>query len=121
MDWYLITAVLFTLVIVGIGVILIWLALRIFGAANRPDELRSLASFNSVLRETDEAPDFYIERVRRKFLERSVRGVAKYGTNLERTDLTTREWMVHAQEEAMDFAAYLEVLIHRVEKGSCNV
>lgn len=38
-------------------------------------------------------------------------GRKKYGTSMERTDLTKLEWLRHAQEEAMDFAIYLEKLI----------
>ena len=34
----------------------------------------------------------------------------KYGTNLDRTDLSTAEWIQHAQEELMDGILYLEKL-----------
>lgn len=37
-------------------------------------------------------------------------GLAKYGTSMERTDLSEKEWLQHAQEEALDFAVYLEKL-----------
>lgn len=40
-------------------------------------------------------------------------GFRKYGVTTERTDLSTLDWLKHAQEEAMDFAVYLEVLIQR--------
>ena len=40
-------------------------------------------------------------------------GVNKYGTTLERKDLTPLDWLVHAQEEVMDLAGYLEVLIQQ--------
>lgn len=59
--------------------------------------------------------DIHVEAVRNKMLERSQRGLNKYGVSLERTDLNTRDWLIHAQEEAMDLAAYLQVLIDRVE------
>lgn len=58
-------------------------------------------------------PDRHIEAVREKMRERSLVGVSKYGTTLERNDLTTLDWLIHAQEEAMDLAGYLEVLISR--------
>lgn len=48
-----------------------------------------------------------------KLAERSRAGQLKYGTKLDRTDLSQRDWLVHAQEEAMDLANYLEVLIQR--------
>ena len=37
-------------------------------------------------------------------------GLNKYGTNTERTDLTTLEWLQHLQEELMDGAVYIERL-----------
>ena len=45
-----------------------------------------------------------------RFKERSEAGMKKYKTTLERTDLTTLEWLTHAQEAAMDFCLYLERL-----------
>ena len=45
-----------------------------------------------------------------KFYERSQVGIKKYNTTLERNDLSTLEWLNHAQEEAMDFVLYLERL-----------
>ena len=44
------------------------------------------------------------------FLKRSNVGIEKYGTTLDRDDLTPLEWLKHAQEEAMDFTLYLEKL-----------
>ena len=57
--------------------------------------------------------DKIVESVRQKLLERSKAGINKYNTTLERNDLTTLEWLIHAQEEAMDLANYLEVLIQK--------
>lgn len=51
------------------------------------------------------------ETVCRKIAERAERGKSKYGVTMERTDLTRKQWLQHAQEEAMDFAIYLEKLI----------
>lgn len=42
--------------------------------------------------------------------ERRERGRRKYGTTMERDDLTPAQWAQHAQEEALDFAIYLERL-----------
>jgi hypothetical protein len=44
------------------------------------------------------------------FKKRSEIGIKKYNTTLERSDLSTLEWLQHAQEEAMDFVLYLERL-----------
>jgi|TARA_R110000787_G_scaffold172894_2_gene285499 hypothetical protein len=46
-----------------------------------------------------------------KIIKRSEMGRKKYGTTMERTDLSEIEWLKHAQEEAMDLAVYLEKLI----------
>ena len=46
-----------------------------------------------------------------KIAKRSIAGLNKYGTTMERKDLTKLEWLVHAQEEAMDLCVYLERLI----------
>ena len=46
-----------------------------------------------------------------KVSERAKLGLAKYGVTVERTDLTRRQWLQHAQDEAMDLAVYLQRLI----------
>jgi hypothetical protein len=55
--------------------------------------------------------DQNVNRVRAKLHERMLRGLSKYGVTTERTDLTRKEWLQHAQEEALDLAVYLEKLI----------
>lgn len=40
--------------------------------------------------------------------QRAKEGKNKYGVTMERDDLTLKEWVQHAQEEAMDLAVYLE-------------
>lgn len=57
------------------------------------------------------ASDANVESVRAKLHQRAARGLQKYGVTTERTDLDTLAWLNHAQEEAMDFAVYLERLI----------
>lgn len=54
--------------------------------------------------------DKIVEAVLMQFLNRSKRGIEKYGVTLDREDLTMLEWINHAQEEAMDFVLYLEKL-----------
>jgi hypothetical protein len=51
------------------------------------------------------------ESVCEKIRLRSEAGRKKYGVTMERTDLTRREWLIHAQQEAMDLCIYLEKLI----------
>jgi hypothetical protein len=51
------------------------------------------------------------EAVIEKIRARRHAGRRKYGVSMERTDLTKLDWLRHAQEEALDFAIYLEKLI----------
>jgi len=55
------------------------------------------------------------EQVCFKILKRSEIGKKKYGTTMERGDLTKLQWLKHAQEEAMDLAVYLEKIIQELE------
>ena len=55
------------------------------------------------------------EQVCFKILKRSEVGKKKYGTTMERNDLTRLDWLKHAQEEAMDLAVYLQKLIELEE------
>ena len=54
--------------------------------------------------------DSIVESIIDKFKRRSDEGIVKYNTTLDRKDLTTIEWITHAQEEAMDLILYLERL-----------
>jgi tRNA A37 threonylcarbamoyladenosine biosynthesis protein TsaE len=54
--------------------------------------------------------DNIVERVRDAFKKRSERGLKKYGTTLDRDDLTHVEWLQHLQEELMDATLYIEKL-----------
>jgi hypothetical protein len=55
-------------------------------------------------------PDETVRGVLKRFNARSLAGIEKYSTTLERNDLSTLEWLTHAQDEAMDFVLYLERL-----------
>tara|TARA_R100000995_G_scaffold14634_1_gene5726 strand:- start:2666 stop:3004 length:339 start_codon:yes stop_codon:yes gene_type:complete len=50
-----------------------------------------------------------------KILKRAAKGKSKYGVTMEREDLSTLDWLRHAQEEAMDLAVYLQRLIEEEE------
>lgn len=50
------------------------------------------------------------ERLITMLRERDARGLQKYGTTLDRSDLTPEQWIDHAIEEALDFAGYLMAL-----------
>lgn len=51
------------------------------------------------------------DSVASKLKTRALAGFNKYGVTMERTDLSRLDWLIHAQEEAMDLAVYLERLI----------
>ena len=52
-----------------------------------------------------------------KILSRAKVGKAKYGTTMERTDLSRLDWLIHTQEEVMDTLVYLEKLISLEDVG----
>ena len=54
--------------------------------------------------------DKIVLRVLARFSERSQVGIKKYNTTLERTDLSTLEWLTHLQDELMDATLYVERL-----------
>lgn len=53
--------------------------------------------------------------VMNKFRERSETGITKYGTTLDRDDLSHIEWLNHAQDELMDATLYLERLKRKIQ------
>lgn len=44
----------------------------------------------------------------RQLVERDRKGLAKYGTTLDRSDLTRNEWLQHMTEELLDAAGYAQ-------------
>jgi hypothetical protein len=52
--------------------------------------------------------DSIVTAVVDRFKHRSEFGQKKYGTNLDRTDLSFLDWVQHMQEELMDAILYLE-------------
>jgi len=40
-------------------------------------------------------------------------GRAKYGTTVDKANLSEKEWMQHAYEEALDFAIYLKRMMSK--------
>ena len=54
--------------------------------------------------------DSIVTSIIKQFEERSEAGKTKYGTDLDRTDLSLLEWVEHAKQEHMDAILYLEKL-----------
>jgi hypothetical protein len=61
-----------------------------------------------------ESTDSIVFSIVSQFVKRSEIGKSKYGTTLDRTDLSVLEWIQHAQEEQMDAILYLEKLKHEL-------
>jgi hypothetical protein len=78
-----------------------------------PETTNSI-SFNK--EEFDEEEDYLskldtvVKSVLEKYIDRSMFGKKKYGTTLDRKDLTILDWINHTQEELMDATLYLEKL-----------
>ncbi len=64
--------------------------------------------------------DKIVEQVVQKFNQRSQRGIEKYGTTLDRDDLSIEEWVDHAIEESMDFILYLYKIKTEIKKWEQN-
>ena len=54
--------------------------------------------------------DSNVEKVCKALKKREEKGMNTYGVSTDRTDLTTREWLQHLQEELMDACVYIEKL-----------
>lgn len=67
------------------------------------ENIRNNIPFNRYLTQ-----DSIVNSVIAQFATRSNIGLEKYGTTLDRDDLTILEWIQHAQEEMMDGTLYLE-------------
>ena len=52
--------------------------------------------------------DSIVTSIIKQFEERSAMGKVKYGTDLDRTDLSLVDWIEHAKQEHMDAILYLE-------------
>jgi hypothetical protein len=64
-----------------------------------------------LINQTDSVVDSIIDQ----FVQRATFGKQKYGTDLDREDLSVLEWIEHAKQEHMDAILYLEKLKKIVE------
>lgn len=62
--------------------------------------------------------DPIVQSVVDRISRRSDAGMKKYGVTMLRDDVSTVQWLRHAQEEALDFAVYIERIIHDIEASS---
>ncbi len=61
--------------------------------------------------------DSVVENVINRLKDRAKIGYEKYGTDLDRNDLITEQWIEHAIEEALDFSLYLTKLKNQLKKS----
>ena len=64
---------------------------------------------------------FRSDRLKSLLDARHAAGLAKYGTTVDRTDLTPDQWAQHALEELLDGAAYLMRLKEEMEKREARI
>lgn len=55
------------------------------------------------------------EKVIAEIRQRAKKGEAKYGTTMDRGDLSLKEWLQHLKEEMMDGVIYTQKIIHVLE------
>jgi hypothetical protein len=73
--------------------------------------VQELRELGILVEDNPKVKDSIVNSVLDKYVTRSEVGQKKYNTNLDRTDLAPSDWLLHAQEEAMDLSLYLEKLI----------
>ena len=59
--------------------------------------------------------DSIVASIIKQFEDRSVAGKKKYGTDLDRQDLSLLEWIEHAKQEHMDAILYLEKIKNELD------
>ena len=66
--------------------------------------------------ELSEFRDKHVDEVVDMYHERSAAGFKKYGTTLERNDLTIDQWLNHLMEELMDATLYISKIREELNK-----
>lgn len=61
--------------------------------------------------------DSVVTEILNRYKDRAKLGLNKYGTTLDRDDLTTEQWLDHAIEEALDLSLYLTKLKQNFKKS----
>ena len=65
-----------------------------------------------VIPKTDSIVDSIIDR----FIVRAQFGKSKYGVDLDRTDLSLKEWLQHSIEEKLDDILYMQRALKEIER-----
>jgi len=71
-----------------------------------------------VTNQEDFKPDSVVQAVIERFVDRAKFGKHKYGTDLDRNDLSMEEWIRHAQDELHDGILYLEKIKQIIQRAN---
>ena len=69
--------------------------------------------YTRTVKKTDSVVDSIID----KFIERATIGKAKYGTDLDRNDLSLEDWLEHSIQEKMDDILYMQKTLKVVREA----
>jgi hypothetical protein len=73
-----------------------------------------IESFNTrTVKRTDSVVDSIID----KFIDRATVGKTKYGTDLDRNDLSLEDWLEHSIQEKMDDILYMQKTLKVVREA----
>ena len=78
--------------------------------------VKESSNLNPIEFEDGYVTDTVVTSIINQFVKRAQFGEAKYGTNLDRKDLNTLDWIEHAKQELMDGILYLEKLKQELEE-----
>jgi hypothetical protein len=62
-----------------------------------------------------------LAKVFAEFIEREERGFKKYGTTMDRNDLSLDEWIQHLKEELLDAICYLQKVQDIIEQNGKEI
>lgn len=82
--------------------------------------MEKMEVLEQVKKEYLEKIDPVVEANRALLHQRSQVGIAKYGVTLDGARLSERELIVHALQEALDLANYLQAQLQRVDREAGN-
>jgi len=65
----------------------------------------------------DFTPDSIVQSIIERFVERAKFGEKKYGTNLDRSDLSLEDWLEHSIQEKLDDILYMQKALKELQDG----
>jgi len=65
----------------------------------------------------DFTPDSIVQTIIERFVERAKFGEKKYGTNLDRKDLSLEDWLEHSIQEKLDDILYMQRALKEIQDG----